>query len=148
MNNPLYSVRYGMIERCENTKSVGYKNYGGRGIKVCKKWRNDETGLQNFTIWAKNNGYKKGLELDRIDNDGNYKPLNCRFVTRVQQSRNKRTNLMFNHPVTGKLTSFRNIVDEMALPELTYRHVYERMYNGNSLEWALTTLLKNKLKDK
>lgn len=65
------------------------KYYGGRGIKVCSEWNNS---FESFRDWALANGYKKGLEIDRIDNDGNYEPENCQFVTRKEQTRNSRNN--------------------------------------------------------
>ncbi len=86
--HPLYRVWGGMIGRCENPKAGGYERYGGRGIKVCGEWRNSSLG---FITWALANGWKKGLHIDRIDNDGNYSPENCRFVTAAVNSRNKRS---------------------------------------------------------
>ena len=77
-----------MIARCEYTKHPHYNNYGERGISVCKDWHNYE----NFRNWALNNGYSEDLSIDRIDNNGNYEPSNCRFVTMEEQSSNKRNN--------------------------------------------------------
>lgn len=57
-----------------------------RGIKVCEEWHE----ASNFILWALNNGYERGLQLDRIDNDGDYCPENCRFVTPKENSRNRR----------------------------------------------------------
>lgn len=87
----LYCIRGDMIQRCENPNQSQYKNYGGRGIKVCKKWRKDFVA---FRKWALKHGYKKGLTIDRINNDGNYEPKNCRFVTAKEQQRNKRNNTL------------------------------------------------------
>jgi len=78
-----------MRYRCGNKNASRYKNYGGRGIKVCPEWRKD---FVVFMDWALNNGYKKGLSIDRIDNDGNYEPSNCRWATVKQQNRNARFN--------------------------------------------------------
>lgn len=75
-----------MRNRCENPKREKYKDYGGRGIKVCDEWHN----VSNFVSWALNNGYEKGLQLDRKDNNGNYCPENCHFVTPKENSRNRR----------------------------------------------------------
>jgi hypothetical protein len=75
-----------MIQRTTNPKALGYKNYGERGIVVCDEWKNNI----NFFIWARSHGYKEGLEIDREDNDGNYCPENCRFVTRSQNCTNRR----------------------------------------------------------
>lgn len=85
-NKVLFNVWQTMKERCENPNRQKYKDYGGRGIKVCSEWRE----ASNFILWALNNGYEKGLQLDRIDNDGDYCPDNCRFVTPRENSRNRR----------------------------------------------------------
>lgn len=76
-----------MITRCYNTNFERYSDYGGRGIFVCEAWRNDR---QAFIDWAKANGFKPELSLDRIDNNKGYNPDNCRWVNRTTQSRNRR----------------------------------------------------------
>ena len=84
-----------MLERCENPKCKSYKDYGGRGIRVCEEWVKD---FQAFYEWSMQNGYKENprpsgvneLTIDRIDNNGNYEPSNCRWVTMSIQNRNKR----------------------------------------------------------
>lgn len=68
-----------MKARCLNPKAVSYKNYGGRGIKICDDWLT----FANFHNWAVNNGYQDGLELDRINNDMDYCPENCRWVSKA-----------------------------------------------------------------
>ncbi len=68
--DPLYTVWRGMKLRCYNTNHKGFKDYGGRGIIVCEMWKSD---FKKFYEWCTKNGYKKGLEIDRIDNDGIYK---------------------------------------------------------------------------
>lgn len=85
-NAALFNVWQTMKNRCENPRREKYKDYGARGIKVCDEWHK----ASNFVEWALKNGYKKGLQLDRIDNDGDYCPQNCRFVTPKQNSRNRR----------------------------------------------------------
>lgn len=77
-----------MRERCYVPCVGGYKNYGGRGIKVCDEWN---ASFENFMEWAYANGYKENLSLDRIDVNGNYEPNNCRWVTFLEQANNKRT---------------------------------------------------------
>jgi hypothetical protein len=84
-HHPLYSVWCGMKSRCKTTKSYG-DNWQGRGGVVCEEWQ----GVIPFFCWAVTHGYQKGLTLDRIDNDGNYEPLNCRFTTWSVQNSNKR----------------------------------------------------------
>ena len=81
----------GMRARCYNQHNNRYKNYGARGIKVCSGWMGKE-GILNFYNWAINNGYKEGLTIDRINNDGNYEPNNCRWITPKEQSNNRTTN--------------------------------------------------------
>ena len=82
-----------MKERCYNKKCKSYKNYGGRGIKMCKEW---EDNPKAFADWAVSNGYEKSLTLDRINNNGDYCPENCRWVTRKEQQRNRRVNVLLS----------------------------------------------------
>ena len=82
----LYRVYWAMRERCYNTKGKHYNRYGERGIRVCDEWLKDYSVFYN---WAISNGYKDGLSIDRIDNNGNYEPSNCRWVTMAEQQRNK-----------------------------------------------------------
>jgi len=89
----LYEVWSGMKARCNNKNNPAYKRYGNRGISVCNEW-NDSFLL--FYKWAINNGYKKGLMLDRTNNNGNYKPANCRFVNRSTQNLNKCTSKIWH----------------------------------------------------
>lgn len=85
----LHQVWSGMKTRCNNPNFEFYKDYGGRGIKVCDEWQNDYIA---FRDWALQNGYAEGLSIDRIDVNGNYEPSNCRWVTDKVQANNKTTN--------------------------------------------------------
>lgn len=87
----LYTIYYKMKTRCYNQHYNGYKNYGARGITICDEWLSD---FMTFYDWAINNGYRDYLTIDRIDNDGNYEPSNCRWVTMHEQNRNKRDTKM------------------------------------------------------
>ena len=78
-----------MKHRCYCQTSRNYKYYGARGIKVCDEWLGKD-GFKNFKEWAIENGYKKDLSIDRINNDGNYEPSNCRWTTRSVQNMSRR----------------------------------------------------------
>ena len=84
--HPLYSTWNGIVSRTTNPNSTGFKEYGGRGISICERWRD----IKNF-IDDMYPTYKEGLTLDRIDANGNYEPSNCRWTTKTVQSRNTRT---------------------------------------------------------
>jgi len=83
-NHPLYKVCNDMKKRCSNKKD---KYYGGRGITVCDEWLND---FKAFYDWCMSNGWKQGLEIDRINSDKGYSPDNCRFVTSSENNANRR----------------------------------------------------------
>lgn len=81
----LYTNYRAMKARCYEPSYHHYDRYGGRGISVCPEWRES---YSSFREWAYKTGYKPGLSLDRINNDGNYEPSNCRWVTQKEQVRN------------------------------------------------------------
>jgi hypothetical protein len=82
---PLYRVWAKMRERCGRPNDAKYPLYGGRGISVCPEWLDFIT----FSAWAHDNGYQQGLSIDRVDNNGNYEPSNCRWATQKEQQRNR-----------------------------------------------------------
>lgn len=82
----LYRIWRAMRFRCGNTGHVSYPRYGGRGITVCSEW---DRSFSVFYAWAMENGYADDLSIDRIDNDGDYTPTNCRWTTAAQQLENK-----------------------------------------------------------
>lgn len=95
----LFNLWQTMKTRCENTNRDNYGRYGARGISVCEEWKE----AKNFVEWAMANGYQKGLQLDRIDNNKGYSPDNCRFVTAKENNRNRRNSKFIT--INGKTKS-------------------------------------------
>jgi hypothetical protein len=93
-------IRFGMIDRCNNEESKDYPRYGQRNIKVCCDWL---VSCKLFYEWSLENGYGHNLQIDRIDNDKGYSPENCRWVTRLEQARNKK--------FVTKIEKIKNAVD-------------------------------------
>lgn len=122
----------GIIRRCDNPETEFYYRYGGRGIIICDEWRDFEV----FYEWALSNGYGDNLTIDRIDNDGNYEPSNCRWATWKEQA-NNRSN---NHIVTynGKSQTLSLWAEEVNIP---FKALQLRLKNGWSIEKALNTPL-------
>jgi len=113
-SHPIYNVWAGMKTRCYNPNYQQWKDWGGRGIRVCAEWRESPKA---FIEWALENGYKKGLTIDRKENDGDYTPDNCRFIIRAENGRNNRqTKLNWD-----AATTIRKI--RMDYPEITHKEL-------------------------
>lgn len=133
--HPLYKVWYGIINRCYNEEHLSYINYGGRGICLCEEWINSPI---EFIQWGIFNGWRKGLQIDRKDNNGNYEPLNCRFIERVLNNRNKRSSIYIEY--NGE----RKHVSEWALLyNLKHGQLARRIKDGWDVKAALTTPVVN-----
>lgn len=96
-----------MKERCQNPNSKSFKDYGGRGITICDEWQK----YQPFFVWAMLHGYQEGLQIERMNNDGNYEPDNCRWATKKEQGKNKRNNITISF--NGKTQILREWADEL-----------------------------------
>jgi hypothetical protein len=106
-NSPEYMAWRSCRERCNNPNIPGYRNYGGRGITICDRW------LNSFENFYADMGPRPSPKhsLDRIDNDGNYEPGNCRWATTKQQSRNRRNNIIVTYDGDDMcLRDFANLV--------------------------------------
>lgn len=127
----------GMKARCYNPRSVRYKRYGGRGIKICEEWLQD---INTFRSWAVENGYKPGLSIDRINNDGDYSPDNCRWVQPKDQLSNCSINVFVEF--NGKCQTLAQWSRELNIPTSTL-HNRIRVH-GWPIERALTEPVRSR----
>lgn len=117
-NKRLYSIYQNMKQRCYDENSITYKNYGKRGIKICDEWLNDYSKFYN---WSIENNYQNNLSIDRINNDGDYCPQNCRWATKEEQQNNTRNNrkIKYNNEIKT-LAQWAKILN-MSQQKLRYR---------------------------
>src|SRR5206468_9297058 len=90
----LYTIWKGMRYRCLNPNNCNYHNYGGKGIAVCEEW---QSSFLSFYNWSMENGYSDTLSIDRIDNNGNYEPSNCKWSNHSEQQINRSIATSFTH---------------------------------------------------
>ena len=129
--HPLWIVWSRMVRRCTNPKDEAWKNYGGRGIKVCDRW----LGFDGFPNFVKDMGLRpEGTSLDRRDNDKGYSPENCRWATPTEQMRNTRINRMIEF--RGQLKCLQEWADEIGMQAGT---LSKRLDAGMSIEEAFST---------
>lgn len=123
INNIWFNIK----QRCYNPKNPNYKYYGKKNISLCPEWQN----FKNFYTWAMNNGYKDNLTIDRIDNNGNYEPSNCRWVDLKVQENNRSNN---------RLIQYQNQIHTLAewarITNIKYTTLKRRIDCGWALEKA------------
>ena len=138
----LHNMWIMMKQRCSNPNAGEYHRYGGRGIRVCEEW----LSFTNFRDWAMSNGYDPDAPhgkctLDRIDNDGNYEPSNCRWVDMREQ--------MKNRPKRGQFYEYNGdshtLYEWAGIMGMSHNMLRARMRYGWNIEKALTTPVRKKL---
>ena len=131
-NTKLFHVWTGIKTRCNNKNAIGYHLYGGRGIEVCEEW---SSSFEAFRDWAFANGYREELQIDRIDNNGNYEPDNCRWVTSKENNRNRRSNTLVTYKgETHCIADWADIIgmrysilqNRLSNPHFTLEQAFER----------------------
>lgn len=132
-NTPLYNVWNSMRNRCNNQNVDCYASYGGRGLTVCAEWQND---FQAFYDWAIKNGWKQGLQIDRISNEDGYNPQNCRIVTQAENENNRRDNRIIEYK--GKKYTVTQLANEFGFDR---RLIYNRIFR---LGWSVEDAIKIK----
>lgn len=129
--HPVWLAWVGMLQRCTDTNATNYKDYGGRGIKVCHRW----CTFENFRDDMLPSWFSGGT-LEREDNEGDYTPKNCKWATKKEQARNRRTTTWVE--VFGERMSFAEAVERFGV--VKYGIARQRVYgNGWSIEDALVT---------
>jgi len=136
----LYHTWCGIIARCENPNHPHYKDYGGRGIKVCDEWHE----YLNFKDWVNSTRKDESLTIDRIDTNGNYCPENCRWATKKEQANNRRSNLLFTYN-----NETHNLSEWCEILGLNYYNVHNRIYKLKwTFEKAISTPIDIKKRNK
>ena len=132
----IYKEWQGIKYRTKKTNDESRnKSYYEKGIKVCDEWLDKETGFLNFYEWAMANGYRDDLTIDRIDNNGNYEPSNCRWVTMTEQANNKSTNRLITY--NGKTQTAMQWAKKLGM---NYSLIINRLNRG----WSVERIFNNK----
>lgn len=133
---PEYQAYTGMLRRCSDAKNHRSKDYIGRGITVCDRWRHGESGLSGFECFLADLGHRPSPthSIDRRDNDGNYEPGNCRWATKTEQGRNRRSNRRLFY--AGKSIT---MTEATMVAGVSADAIDGRLYRGWSVEAAIST---------
>lgn len=134
----LHNIWIGIKTRCYNPNHHNYKDYGGRGIKMCDTWKND---YLSFAKWSRENGYLEDLSIDRINVDGDYSPENCRWTDRKTQGNNKRNNVMIT--ANGQTLSRAEWARKNNIP---VGAILARQSRGWSAEDSVMTPIENNIR--
>lgn len=142
LDNPVnkdnrYEVWHGMKARCTNPNNKDYRKYGGNGITICDRW------AKSSKDFFKDMGPRPSLQhtIDRIDNNGNYEPGNCRWATKREQALNRSTKRLVTHNGITK-----NLIEHCRDNNLSFRLVATRLSDGWSIEKSLTKPVRSKVR--
>jgi hypothetical protein len=130
----IYRIWAAMKRRCYNKNYHEFYLYGGRGIVVCDDWME----FKGFYLWSLQNGYNDTLSIDRINNQGNYEPYNCRWISTKKQANNRRSNILIHYK--GEEKTLKEWAENLGL---NYKAVWKRIHNGWDVEMAFTKPLKS-----
>ena len=138
--HPLYTVWRNIVKRCEDKRHQSYKNYGGRGVRICNEWKTD---WKKFYEWCIANGWKKGLQIDK-DSKGDgflYSPLTCSIVTPKQNYNVRRTNHFITH--NGETKTIAQWADMYGIHPKNQGNLRGRIMRGWDINEALTKPFRN-----
>ena len=135
-NTRLYHIWRGIKERCNVKTNKAYKWYGARGIKICDEWNNSYV---SFKKWSLANGYDDKLSIDRINNNDDYKPNNCRWTNRITQGSNKSNNRLLTYK--GETKTMSEWSRELQIP---FYILWNRLHHGWSIENTFEKPIKKK----
>ena len=137
-NTRIYRIWCGMKRRCYNKHNEHFDRYGGRGIIVCDEWKTD---FMNFYDWAMSNGYDDKLSIDRINNEGNYEPSNCRWANQKQQIVNSTATIKCS--LGGNIVSLSDIADILGVSFKRIRRIVYMLNNGYDMSELLSLSKKD-----
>lgn len=124
-HNSIYLIWQGIKNRCLNEKAFAYKDYGGRGIKICEEWLNFENFYRDML-----EGYEKGLTIERNNVNGNYEKSNCKWITRAEQANNRRTTIYMDTEL-----GIMKIKDAAKLVGICWQAMYTRYKHWPKERW-------------